>query len=651
MKEAKKRYAQYLNRRYGDRSTPYHYLRDLEMFIQEIGLKAPKSVKAQDISQFVDGQLARGLAASTINRRTASLHTFFEFLASEKPDEIWPNPVNRRLHTRRQPTYVPRDAKEDVVAQLFAAVDKARDRAIFGLMVGAGLRVGEVVDLRLSHLQAGEAGRKTTSLRVMGKGRKERLVWLTPYWTEILDHWLGERPDVPDEHIFLNQHNRQLTVAGVQYLLCGYAKVADIAITCHQLRHTFARRLAEERMPTESIGKLLGHSQLTTTQRYTAGADPELRDAFLENMARLEPIGTQSDPTTPPPIPSGQRQTEQADLQALAQADARLTPLPLWLRRDLSAYLHRRWSDWTPHRAAPNADRLSRQLLSLWGWIIDEYALTGWNDLRRSQVEGWLDALIAQGLQTNTRRSYLSLLFGSLRYLADRGTAIDPNIFRIPYPKRTQPLPRFLPADDYQRLLETVLAQTAADTPRQRLDRTWFLVLLRTGIRTAELLDLRLSDLDLSGRRLLIHSSKNFHGRVVFLTPDLSAALTTYLAQRPHTDDDHLWIDKGQPLLSARVRYCFDRWSHLAQVKVSAHCLRHTLATYLVNQGMSIQAIAKLLGHRSLNTTQQYARLLEPTVKKQFLTAMSQIEGISVPDWPSAHLLESTNLAQTCDSV
>ena len=649
MEKAKERYAQHLNRRYGDRSTPYHYLRDLEMFIQEIGSKAPKSVKAQDISQFVDSQLARGLAASTINRRSASLHTFFEFLASERPDESWPNPVNRRLHTRRQPTYVPRDAKEDVVAQLFAVLDKSRDRAIFGLMIGAGLRVGEVVELRLSHLEVDEA--KTTSLRVMGKGRKERTVWLTPYWTEILDHWLGQRPEVPDDHLFLNQHNRQLTVAGVQYLLRGYAKEADIALTCHQLRHTFARRLAEESMPTEGIGKLLGHTQLTTTQRYTAGADPALRDTFLENMARLKPIGSQADSTTPIPILSGQRQVEQADPQALAQADARLAPLPLWLRQDLSAYLQRRWSDWTPHRAAPNADRLSRQLLSLWGWIIDKYALTGWDDLRRSQVEGWLDALMEQGLQTNTRRSYLSLLFACLRYMTERGTAVDPNIFRIPYPKRSQPLPRFLPADDYQRLLETVLTQTAADTPRQRLDRTWFLVLLRTGIRTAELLDLRLSDLDIAGRRLFIHSSKNFHGRVVFLTPDLISALTTYLAQRPQTEDDHLWIDKGQPLLSSRVRYCFGRWSRQAQVPASAHRLRHTLATYLINQGMSIQAIAKLLGHRSLNTTQQYARLLEPTVKKQFLTAMSQIEGISVPDWPSVHVWDTANLAQTCDSV
>ena len=89
---------------------------------------------------------------------------------------------------------------------------------------------------------------------------------------------------------------------------------------------------------------------------------------------------------------------------------------------------------------------------------MDEYALTGWHDLHRSQVEGWLDALSEQGLQVNTRRSYLSVLFGCLRYVAERGASVDANIFRIAYPQRSQPLPRFLPADDYQRLVETVLA-------------------------------------------------------------------------------------------------------------------------------------------------------------------------------------------------
>jgi site-specific recombinase XerD len=83
MIQAKQQFAAYLERRYGDRSTPKHYLNDLNMFMQTIEQKSPQEVTRQDIDQFIDEQKRRGLKASTINRRLASLHTFFEYIASE----------------------------------------------------------------------------------------------------------------------------------------------------------------------------------------------------------------------------------------------------------------------------------------------------------------------------------------------------------------------------------------------------------------------------------------------------------------------------------------------------------------------------------------------------------------------------------------
>lgn len=625
-------------------------MRDLEMFVQEIGPKEPRSVSAADINQFVDAQVKRGLKASSINRRVASLHTFFEYLASEVPDEIWPNPVNRRLHSLKEGSLLPRDVSDAAVAALFGVIDDVRDQAIFGLMVGAGLRVGEVVELPLNNLEAPPALDQPARLRVMGKGRKERIVWLTPYWAAIVEQWCSRRPAVEYDTLFLNQHGRPLSVAGIQYRLREYTQKAGVSITCHQLRHTFARRLAEQGMPTEGIGHLLGHSQLATTQRYTAGADPGLRDTFLESMAQMERV-----PTAPPVSPqlafAPPRQSEKADTQALETAQARLAHLPAWLATPLTGYLNQCWRNWHPHRAAHNADCLSRRLVRIWDGLLVGSPLTAWESLQRSQVEKWLDELTVEGIQVNTRRGYLGTLFACLRYASDQELPVNPLLFRIPYPQRTDPLPRYLTAEQSQAVLETVLADTHTDTPRHRLDRTWFLTLLHTGIRTCELLDLRLSDVDFASQRLFIHASKNYQPRVVYLTPDLIAALSAYLDQRPRTDDDHLWIDKGQPLLSARVRYCFQRWSKLSQVTVSAHRLRHTLATYLINRGLGIQAIAKLLGHRSLNSTQQYARLLEPTVQKQFLSAMSFIEGIPAPNWPVTRLLDAIPAEQMFDSV
>jgi integrase/recombinase XerC len=70
--------------------------------------------------------------------------------------------------------------------------------------------------------------------------------------------------------MFLNHHQQPLSVAGVQFLLKEYGHLAEVDLTCHQLRHTFARRLAEHNMPIDSLAKLLGHANLQTTQCYTS---------------------------------------------------------------------------------------------------------------------------------------------------------------------------------------------------------------------------------------------------------------------------------------------------------------------------------------------------------------------------------------------
>jgi site-specific recombinase XerD len=650
MLKARKRFAQYLRRCYGDRSTPKHYLNDLDLFVRQVGDKSPESVTFKDVDEFIDNQMEKQLKPATINRRLASLHTFFEYLASEEPDKAWPNPVNRRRHCVKQGQSLPRDASEAEVNALFAVIDDARDGAMFGLMVGAGLRVGEVVALRCHHLQAPPVSGQMARLRVMGKGRKERIAWVTPYWYEALTQWLALRPQAKTNCLFLNQHRRPLSVSGVQYRLKQYCEQAGIHLTCHQLRHTFARRLAEQRMPTESIGQLLGHAQLKTTERYTAGANPDLRDEFLETMNRLEAA---------PPLESRPvstisllpRQEERADPQALEQAIARLQTVPDWLRETLAAYLRHRWQRWQPHRAAVNVTILSRQLSQIWRWLVTERDITGWETVQRSDVEAWLTAREAAGIQVNTRCTQLTALFGCLRFADERELPIAANIFRIPHPARPDPLPRYLQPDEYERLLKTVQEQTASDAPRHALDRAWFLMLAHTGLRTCELLNLRLPDIDFVGQRLIVREGKNCRDRVVFLTPSLMAAMADYLSVRPSVEDDHFWIDGDKPLTTDRVRYCVRRWGQVAHVAVSPHRLRHTLATQLVNQGMPLPSVGKLLGHRSLNTTQHYARLFESTVKEQFVAAIAQIEGIAAIDWPQISQKDHEFVEHIIDSV
>lgn len=636
-KQAQERFKQYLYRRYSDRSTPKHYLSDLRIFLSELGEKALNQVTAQDIDHFIDQQHKQNLAATTINRRLATLHTFFECLASEQPDEVWRNPVNWRRHRIKEGEPLPRDASDQEVEQLFAVIDVARDAAMFGLMVGAGLRVEEVATLRITDLDTPTSADQLVRLRVRGKGRRERMVWLTPQWYTKVQAWLDERPIASDEHLFLNQHQRGLTKDGIQYWLRRYSARAGITVTCHQLRHTFARRLAEERMPIESISKLLGHSQVVTTQRYTLGADPDLQEQFQQIMSHLERQTTLPAPSAEslPAFQRPARQAEAADPAKLAQGLRRFDGLPSWLHDELVAYTQLRWRNWKPHMAGKHVTRLTCQLTRIWTWLLTHCPVQGWADLQRSAVEHWLDSRREDGLSPRSQYAELCDLRAFLKFVENRDHAIAPNLFRIGAPASPAPLPKHLSETEYERLTATVLAQTADDTLTATAELAWFLTLTHTGMRVNEMLDLRLGDLDFASGRIIIAAPKNGKERVAFMTPTLADALTRYLDYRPATDDDHLWYHNNKMPTDEVIRRRLRNWGALCQVTVTPHRLRHTFATRLINRGMALESVRKLLGHTSLDMSQHYARLYDSTVKEQFASAAATLEGLPISDWPT----------------
>jgi integrase/recombinase XerD len=179
MHQACVRFEQYLQRRFRQSTTPKHYGSDLKIFLHILGDKTPDAVTPADIDVFVDQQIAAGLCPATINRRLSCIHSFFEYLAAEHPERVWPNPVSHPRHYLKLGTHLPRDASDCDIARLFAVITNERDQVMFGLMVGAGLRVGEVTALRLDSLEAPAAPEQLARLRICGKGSKERVVWLT----------------------------------------------------------------------------------------------------------------------------------------------------------------------------------------------------------------------------------------------------------------------------------------------------------------------------------------------------------------------------------------------------------------------------------------------------------------------------------------
>ena len=289
MNEAMARYKLYLERRYPERSTAKHYMSDLMILRQFVDDDvSPKEIGPKLIDEFVQAQSEQGKKGSTINRRVASLSSFFDFLIEEAEDNNWLNPVRWKRHSIKQGRHLPRDVSDETVRQLFAVIDAPRDLAMFTLMLSAGLRVGEVVKLKIQELPSVEETTILSRLQVSGKGDKERTVWLTGEAMRPVHTWLEQRPESQSQHLFLNQHKRPLSVSGAQYRLKQYCQQAQVQLTCHQLRHTFARRLTEHGMPIESLAKLLGHSNLQTTQLYIDGADPTLRRDFQVAMTSLD---------------------------------------------------------------------------------------------------------------------------------------------------------------------------------------------------------------------------------------------------------------------------------------------------------------------------------------------------------------------------
>ena len=152
---------------------------------------------------------------------------------------------------------------------------------------------------------------------------------------------------------------------------------------------------------------------------------------------------------------------------------------------------------------------------------------------------------------------------------------------------------------------------------------------------------MRFGDLNLAAGYATIRGGKPGHDRVVYLTPALSQALKRYVNQRPDLpDDEHLFVLRGRSPTARTIQRRLARYGQQAGVQVSPHRLRHTIATRLINQGMPIHSLRKLLGHQHLNTTQVYARIYDETLYERFKTAMSRLEAIAVDDWPGVETVE-----------
>jgi len=242
--------------------------------------------------------------------------------------------------------------------------------------------------------------------------------------------------------------------------------------------------------------------------------------------------------------------------------------------------------------------------------------------LTRQDVSAYVQYEKDRDLTTQSVVNHLRAIYAFINFLIDQGvlpyTIMQPKI-KIKLP---QALPRAIPAEDVQRLLEAIT------TVR---DRALILLLLRTGMRIGELLGVKVSDINLSERKILIYvGEKNFQGRAVYYNEDAAQALQQWLQERD-TASDYLFPGRsGRGTISyvaayTAMRRCLERAS-LSEKGYSLHNLRHTFATDMLNAGMRLEVLQQILGHQEIEMTMRYAKMTDLTRENEYFKAMDRIE-------------------------
>ncbi len=257
-----------------------------EFFEEQHGhVPEPSDINVSQLRTYVAYLHECGYARATVARRLACLRSFFRFCNREGICET--NPA-KPLRTPRAGRKLPHFLTTEEVGRLLSTPpanknDGLRDRAILETMYSAGLRVAELVSLNLSDLD-----RASGIVRVLGKGRKERVAPIGSFALKALAAWLDVRkPDTTasaaeQDALFLNRFGKRLTTRSIGRMLEKHIKTAGLSIQTspHTLRHSFATHLLDGGADLRSVQELLGHKSLTTTQIYTHVSTRRLKEAY-----------------------------------------------------------------------------------------------------------------------------------------------------------------------------------------------------------------------------------------------------------------------------------------------------------------------------------------------------------------------------------
>jgi site-specific recombinase XerD len=273
------RYRRALKRKNYSAHTVKNYVNILDHFIR--WLTVPLSeVTHKEIGVYVDHLLRRRRTPKTITCHLQTIRLFFDYLMNEEGIPMI-NPVTRI--SLRLPKPLPRHLKDDQVTRLFGAIRDLRDRAMFMLMLRCGLRIQEVAQLSVDVVEY----QRRQIFVSNGKGAKDRVVYMSEDARSALSAYLEKRSSKA-KGLFLVQkgpmRGKPLSVRGIQKRIEYYARKSSLDVSCHRLRHTMATQLLNADADLATVQDLLGHGQITTTQRYCRVVNLKVQRDYYKAM-------------------------------------------------------------------------------------------------------------------------------------------------------------------------------------------------------------------------------------------------------------------------------------------------------------------------------------------------------------------------------
>jgi integrase/recombinase XerC len=260
-------------------------LRQLTEFLAERSVLLDSATR-DDLRAFLASR-AGANAPATLGRKQSALRAFYEHRV--RMGHIADSPARRLAFPRRRTSLPNVVAVDDCFGLIDAPSAKTllgvRDRCAIELLYGAGLRISELVGLNVVDLQDGV-------LRVLGKGRKERIVPVIAKAKLALEAWLAKRPQLQprSDALFVNRRGGRITARSIARHLARYAMIAGVRrhVHPHALRHSFATHLLDMGADLRGIQELLGHASLSTTQKYTHVSSERLVQVYEDAHPRAK---------------------------------------------------------------------------------------------------------------------------------------------------------------------------------------------------------------------------------------------------------------------------------------------------------------------------------------------------------------------------